>query len=131
VQETEAIMLDRFSVHPTIPAHNLDRARRFYADKLGLTPTSEATGGLVYEYQDSWFLLYPSQGAGTAQHTLMGWIVEDIEAEMRDLRGRGVVFEEYDMPGLKTVNGIASFGADRGAWFKDSEGNILGLVQFG
>jgi predicted enzyme related to lactoylglutathione lyase len=101
----------------------------FYAQKLGLTPSEEVPGGLVYECENTWFLLYPSRGAGTAEHTLMGWSVEDIEAEIADLKARGVKFEEYNLPDLKTVNSIASMGPNRAAWFKDSEGNILGLVQ--
>jgi catechol 2,3-dioxygenase-like lactoylglutathione lyase family enzyme len=122
-------MLSDYEIHSTIPAHDLDRARRFYADKLGLTPGRETPGGLVYEYGGSWFLLYPSQGAGTAQHTVAGWQVDDIETEVAELKSRGVVFEEYNLPSLKTVNGIATTPAGRAAWFKDSEGNILGLVQ--
>jgi catechol 2,3-dioxygenase-like lactoylglutathione lyase family enzyme len=122
-------MLAEKEFHGTIPASDLERARRFYAEKLALTPAREAPGGLVYECKDSWFLLYPSQGAGTGQHTLGGWVVDDIEAEVAELKARGVTFEEYDWPNLKTVNSIASIGTDRAAWFKDSEGNILGLIQ--
>src|SRR5690348_10572503 len=118
-------MLANLAVHPTIPAHDLARARQFYADKLGLSPTQETPGGLMYEYGGSWFLLYPSAGAGTAQHTLMGWTVEDIGAAVADLKANGVVFEEYDLPGFKTVNSIAQTGPNQAAWFKDSEGNIL------
>ncbi|MEW5959524.1 MAG: VOC family protein, partial [Chloroflexota bacterium] len=91
-------MLANYKIHSTIPAHDLDRARKYYADKLGLTPTKEMTGGLVYEYNGTWFLLYPSAGAGTAQHTVAGWVVNDIEAEVAELKARGVVFEEYDLP---------------------------------
>lgn len=124
-------MLAHYEIHSTIPASNLERARRFYADKLGLTPTREIPGGLMYEDQCAWFLLYPSAGAGTAEHTVAGWAVDDIESEVTHLRSRGVVFEEYDLPDLKTVNGIATMGSDRAAWFRDSEGNILGLVELG
>jgi catechol 2,3-dioxygenase-like lactoylglutathione lyase family enzyme len=124
-------MLTDYQMQATIPAHDLERARKFYAEKLGLTPSRETMGGLVYEYAGSWFLLYPSQGAGTAEHTIAGWVVDDLEAEVAELRDRGVVFEEYDMPGLKTVDGIATTGDERAAWFKDSEGNILGLGELG
>jgi catechol 2,3-dioxygenase-like lactoylglutathione lyase family enzyme len=124
-------MLANLEIHATVPAHDLERARRFYADRLGLTPARETPGGLVYEHGSSWFLLYPSAGAGTAQHTLMGWETNDIEGLVGALRARGVVFEEYDLPGLKTVNGIATTGPNRAAWFKDSAGNILGIVQLG
>ena len=123
-------MLANLHVHSTIPAGDLQRAKQFYATKLGLDPSEETPGGLVYECRDSWFLLYPSRGAGTAQHTVMGWTTENIESEVADLQARGVVFEEYDLPGLKTVNGIATTPSNRAAWFKDSEGNILGIVQF-
>jgi catechol 2,3-dioxygenase-like lactoylglutathione lyase family enzyme len=122
-------MLAQRDVHPTIPANDLERAKQFYADKLGLTASGETPGGLMYKCHDSWFILYPTQYAGTAQHTLMGWETQDIEQEVADLKARGVVFEEYDTPNLKTVDGIASIGSDRVAWFKDSEGNILGIVQ--
>lgn len=124
-------MLSDYEVHATVPAIDLERARRFYADKLGFMPSKETLGGLIYQCRDSWFLLYPSQWAGTAQHTLMGWTVDDIEAVVTELRARGVVFEEYNYPDLKTVNGIAAIGSNYAAWFKDSEGNILGVVQFG
>src|SRR5579859_8037670 len=122
-------MLANLPIHPTIPAHDLTRAKQFYAQKLGLTPSQETPGGLIYECQNAWFLLYPSQGAGTAEHTLMGWTVKDIEAEVAELKASGVVFEEYDLPGLKTIGSIANTGPTRAAWFKDSEGNLLGLVQ--
>jgi catechol 2,3-dioxygenase-like lactoylglutathione lyase family enzyme len=124
-------MLAHLHVHPTVPASDLARAKKFYAEKLGLTPEKETPGGLVYECDNSWFVLYPSSGAGTAQHTIIGWTVNNIEAEVSELRARGVVFEDYDMPGLKTINGIADTSPTRAAWFKDSEGNLLGLVQFG
>lgn len=124
-------MLANFQMHSTIPAQDLGRAKKYYADRLGLTPARETPGGLVYEYKGAWFLLYPSPGAGTARHTVAGWAIDDIEAEVAELKARGVVFEEYDLPSLKTVNSIATTGPNRAAWFKDSEGNILGLVQLG
>jgi len=123
-------MLANLEIHATIPARDLARAKQFYAEKLGLTPASETPGGLIYRCRDSWFLLYPGQG-GTAPHTLAGWAVDDIDAEVAELKARGVVFEDYDLPGLKTVDGIATTGPNRAAWLKDSEGNILGLVQLG
>ena len=123
-------MLRDHPLHATIPATDLDRARAFYADKLGLTPSGEDPGGLLYELPGgSWFRLFPTPYAGTAQHTLAGWNVDDIDKEVAGLRASGVVFEEYDTPQLKTVDGIATMPGGRAAWFKDSEGNILGLVQ--
>jgi len=122
-------VLKDLHVHATVAASDLDRARRFYEEKLGLTPAREEPGGLIYEQKDSWFLLYPSRGAGTAQHTVMGFTTDDIEREVADLKARGEVFEEYDFPGLKTENSIARTGSVCSAWFKDTEGNILGLAS--
>jgi catechol 2,3-dioxygenase-like lactoylglutathione lyase family enzyme len=124
-------MLAELEIHATIPASDLARARKFYQEKLGLSPAEEAPGGagLIYRCYNSWFLLYPSPHAGTASHTQMGWETDDIEQEVAALKARGVVFEEYDTPNLKTVAGIATAGPIRAAWFKDSEGNLLGLVQ--
>jgi catechol 2,3-dioxygenase-like lactoylglutathione lyase family enzyme len=123
-------MLANLEIHATIPASDLARAKQFYSEKLGLTAI-ETPGGLIYQCRDSWFLVFPTRGAGTAPHTLAGWATDDLEAEVAELKARGVVFEEYDLPGLKTVDGIATTGPNRAAWFKDSEGNILGLVQLG
>ena len=75
------------------------------------------------------FVIYPSPNAGKSPNTCMGFATDDIEAEVRDLRARGVVFEDYDYPTLKTVEGIATVGPTRSAWFRDSEGNIIGVVQ--
>jgi hypothetical protein len=89
----------------------------------------EDPGGIIYRSGDSYFSLYPTEFAGTAQHTLGTFTVRDVDAAVADLRGRGVRFEDYDLPGIKTVNGIAELGGIRGAWFKDPEGNILSVVQ--
>jgi catechol 2,3-dioxygenase-like lactoylglutathione lyase family enzyme len=122
-------MLKNYDIRTTIPVRDMQRARSFYAEKLGLRPTQEAPDGVIYQLKGSQFALYRSAGAGTAQHTIAGWTVEDIEAEVGELRAQGVVFEEYDLPNLKTVNGIAAIGPSRAAWFRDSEGNILGIMQ--
>ena len=118
-------------VMATIPAQNLDRARQYYANTLGLTPAVEqsSAGVLFVCGEDSWFLLYETQFAGTAGHTLASFVVDDIEAHVADLQSRGVVFEEYDFPGLKTENGIASMDNGRSAWFHDSENNILAVTE--
>jgi len=124
-------MLSKLAIHATIPATDIDRAKKFYSDKLGFAPSSETPGGITYKCKDGWFLLYPTQFAGTAQHTLAGWETDNIEKEVAELRSRGVKFEEYNYPNLKTVNGIATMGPNKAAWFKDSEGNILGITQMG
>jgi catechol 2,3-dioxygenase-like lactoylglutathione lyase family enzyme len=118
-----------WSFGATIPAKDLDRTRRFYEDVLGAQAVTEDPGGIIYRSGDSYFSLYPTEFAGTAQHTLGAFMVRDVEATVADLRGKGVTFEDYDQPGLKTVNGIADLGGIRGAWFKDPEGNILSVVQ--
>jgi catechol 2,3-dioxygenase-like lactoylglutathione lyase family enzyme len=120
-----------------LPAKDLDRARAFYAEKLGLEPVEQREGGLRYVCAAGEFAIFASAGGSSGTHTQMGWEVEDIQATVRELRRRGVVFEEYDLPGLKTVDGIAEIRGnypskgtgERGAWFRDSEGNLLGIGQ--
>ena len=118
-----------WSLGTTIPAKDLEGTRRFYEDVLGAQAIMEDPGGIIYQSGDSFFSLYPTEFAGTAQHTVGAFMVRDVEAAVADLRGKGVTFEEYDLPGLKTVNGIAELGGTKGAWFKDPEGNILSVVQ--
>jgi catechol 2,3-dioxygenase-like lactoylglutathione lyase family enzyme len=116
--------------YPTLPASDLNRARTFYREKLGLEPTQETPAALFYTGgEGSRFILFPSQGKASGSHTQIGWQVPDIHAEVAQLKARGVVFEEYDFPGLKTVNSVAETGPVKAAWFKDSEGNLLGLAQ--
>ena len=121
-----------------LPAQDLQRARRFYAEKLGLEPVDERPGGLLYRCAGGEFALFESTGRASGEHTQIGWEVDDIEATVAELRRRGVVFEDVDVPGLRTVDGIAevagnypSKGAvgERAAWFRDSEGNLLGIGQ--
>jgi catechol 2,3-dioxygenase-like lactoylglutathione lyase family enzyme len=124
-------MLDQFDCVATIAAGDIQRAKDWYRDKLGLTPSEDLPdGSAYYKSGNTQFYLFATSFAGTAQNTVMAWEVDDIEKMVEELRGRGVVFEEYDFPGLKTENGIATLeGVERGAWFKDSEGNILSLGE--
>jgi catechol 2,3-dioxygenase-like lactoylglutathione lyase family enzyme len=123
-------MLKNARIVPYIPVANVARARKFYEEKIGLVAKEEYAGGVVYECGDgSWVFMYPSAGAGTSRASTAFWAVNDVVAEVAALRKKGVVFEEYDMPGLKTVNGIATGGGAKTAWFKDSEGNILAISQ--
>jgi catechol 2,3-dioxygenase-like lactoylglutathione lyase family enzyme len=122
-------MLQNAVVHPVVPAADLTRAKAFYKDKLGLTPAMESEGGVVYLCRGSWFVLFPSMGAGTAQSTAVEFLVDNLDAEMAELRSRGVVFEEYDYPEFKTVNGVAEHPEGKSAWFKDSEGNTVAVTQ--
>ena len=130
--------LKRGRVATRLPAQDLDRARRFYSEKLGLEPSEERPGGLLYEAAEGVFALFESNGASTGEFTQMGWDVDDIEATVAELKRRGVVLEDVDAPGLKTVEGIADVEGnypskggkgERAAWFRDSEGNMLGLGQ--
>jgi catechol 2,3-dioxygenase-like lactoylglutathione lyase family enzyme len=131
------MMLADSQVATRLPAKDLARARRFYSEKLGLEPVEERPGGLRYRCGGTDFALFESAGAASGTHTQMGWEVADIEAIVAALKARGVVFEEYDLPGLETVNGIAEIEGnyaskgigERGAWFRDSEGNLLGIGQ--
>src|SRR5215208_4820771 len=130
-------MLNNGRVATRLPAQDLERARAFYSEKLGLEPVEGREGGLRYVCAAGEFALFESAGTASGDHTQMGWEVDDIEATVRELRRRGVVFEKYDFPGLKTVDGIADIegnypskgSAERGAWFRDSEGNMLGIGQ--
>ncbi|MDQ2844514.1 MAG: VOC family protein [Acidobacteriota bacterium] len=131
-------MLKHSDVAARLPAQDLERAKAFYAEKLGLIPVEERPGGLRYQCGNGWFSLFESSGRPAGSHTQMGWEVEDLDATVADLRARGVAFEQYDGSGLKTINDIAqvqgnypsrgSLG-ERAAWFRDSEGNLLGIGQ--
>jgi catechol 2,3-dioxygenase-like lactoylglutathione lyase family enzyme len=123
------VVFEKSDVYATIPAQDLERAKAFYADKLGLKPSEERPEGLRYQLGSGAFLLFESTGAASGDHTQLGWDVDDVEATVEELRGRGVVFEEYDLPGFKTVDGIAEIAGEKGAWFKDSEGNLLAIGQ--
>jgi catechol 2,3-dioxygenase-like lactoylglutathione lyase family enzyme len=123
-------VLKNAPITPYIPVADVSRARRFYEGTLGLVPKEEYAGGVIYECgRGTLFFMYPSAGAGTSKASYAFWTVEDIEGEVADLKRRGVVFEEYNMPGLKTENSIATGGGARTAWFRDSEGNILAVSQ--
>jgi predicted enzyme related to lactoylglutathione lyase len=123
-------MLKNAPIVPYIPARDVTRARRFYEEKVGLVPREEIAGGVVYECgSQSWVFLYPTPNGGTSKASQLFWQVKDVEAEVAELKAKGVVFEEYDMPGLKTVNGIMTAGTNKAAWFTDTEGNILAIIQ--
>ena len=122
-------MLNNSQVTANIPASDLERARRFYADTLGLTPAEENPGGLLYKTAGGTvFFLYETEYAGQAGHTIAQFHVADVGTEVEDLRAKGVTFEHYDLPGMTWDGDVAAMG-DMGhaAWFKDSEANILCL----
>ncbi len=115
----------------TIPASDIERAKKWYAETLGFKPKYHDASGVQYIAGDGTeFSIYPSQYAGTNQATAMAFVAKDLSVEMKELKSRGVIFEQYDIPGVKTSEGIAEFApGERGAWFKDSEGNILALFE--
>ena len=117
-------------VHASLAVTDLERARKWYADKLGWQPTREAQGLLVYQVMGSDFTLFETPNAGTAKNTVMNWNVPDVTPEAARLRANGVVFEDYDFGEYKTTDGImADPEGGKSAWFKDSEGNIIGLTS--
>jgi predicted enzyme related to lactoylglutathione lyase len=122
-------MLQDKPMYAYIPAKDVTRARSFYEQRLGLVPKDVSEGGVVYECAGrTACFLYPTPNAGTSQASQAFWQVDDIEREVSELSARGVVFEAYDMPGQQS-NGIVTDGGAKAAWFKDSEGNILAVVQ--
>jgi catechol 2,3-dioxygenase-like lactoylglutathione lyase family enzyme len=123
-------MLSNLSVGAVLPVKDMSRARAYYSEKLGLEPAEETEGGVMYRMQDgTGFMLYETENAGSAKNTAMCWTAKDLDAEMSELRGRGVTFEDYNFPGLKTEDGVATMGNERSAWFIDSEGTILCIAQ--
>jgi catechol 2,3-dioxygenase-like lactoylglutathione lyase family enzyme len=124
-------MLKERDIIAVLPAKDIGRAQGFYRDVLGLEPSEVLDDeNVIYRCGNGTsFLLYLTDNAGTAKNTQMGWGSDNLEKDVEDLRGRGLVFEEYDFPGLKTENGIATTTAGKAAWFLDSEGNILNLFQ--
>jgi catechol 2,3-dioxygenase-like lactoylglutathione lyase family enzyme len=124
-------MLSERRCHTTLPVTDLDKGRAFYEGVLGFKPFEVNPVAVLYDAgEGTKFAVTRSSGKAAGTHTQMGFTVTDIEAEVADLKRRGVVFEEYDYPTLKTEGGIAKTGAGRAAWFLDPEGNMIGLVQF-
>jgi catechol 2,3-dioxygenase-like lactoylglutathione lyase family enzyme len=123
-------MLKDQQVGAILPAADISRARNFYRDKLGLEPENpDDDDNLRYKCgSGTSFFVYQTPNAGTAKNTQIGWMVDDLPASVAELRGKGVVFEDYDFPGLKTEDGVATMpDGSAAAWFLDTEGNILSL----
>jgi len=126
----EVDMLQKSPLYAYIPAKDVARARKFYENTLGLKAKEEYAGGVVYEFgKGTVCFLYPTSNAGTSRASQAFWQVDDVEREVAELKARGVVFEEYDIPGVKMRNSIAAAGGAKTAWFKDSEENILAVSQ--
>ena len=123
-------MLQDFPMYSYIPARDLARARQFYEGKVGLRPKQETNGGVVYEFAGGTAaFLYPTPNAGTSQASQAFWSVTDVDGLIVKLKAKGVVFETYDIPGKKSPQGAITAGGAKAAWFKDSEGNIMALIE--
>ena len=126
-------MLQKFPMYAYIPAKDMARARQFYETQVGLKAKREIAGGVVYEFgKNTSCFMYPTPNAGTNAASQAFWQVDDVEREVAELKSRGVKFEDYDTPQMKTVNGVMTApDGGKAAWFKDSEGNIMALIQGG
>jgi len=122
-------MLQDASMYAYIPVKDVDRAREFYEQKLGFKPREVTADGVIYEFgRGTACFLYPTPNAGTSRASQAFWQVEDIEREVAELTARGVKFEQYDMPDVDE-KGISTGGGAKAAWFKDTEGNIMAVIQ--
>lgn len=123
-------MLHAFPMYAYIPARDMARARKFYEGTVGLKPKMEINGGVVYEFAGGTAcFLYTTPNAGTSQASQAFWDVKDVDKLIGDLKARGVKFEDYDMPGERSPAGAVIAGGAKAAWFKDSEGNIMALIE--
>lgn len=126
-------MIDEHAAYAALPAQDMDRARAFWEGTVGVKVRRVMPGGILYDTAGgSGFFIFSSHGSASGSHTQVSFWVTDIEKEVALLQERGVEFEEYDLPALKTVDGIAEMGDGAGlaAWFKDSEGNLVGMFQY-
>jgi catechol 2,3-dioxygenase-like lactoylglutathione lyase family enzyme len=119
------MMLGDVTVHPVLAVNDMEAARNFYEQTLGLKKINEDPGGIYYESGQSKVLVYESQYAGTNQATAAGWEVDDVEATVESLRQKGVTFERYDIPGMTRDGDVHTMDNVKAAWFKDPAGNIL------
>lgn len=123
-------MLANTAVTTMLPVIDMARARAFYEGRLGLVPGGlRPDGKFVYRVGGSTLALFPKPEGTKAEHTAISFQVPDIAAAIAALKRAGVVFEDYDFPGLKTVEHVCVLGAEKAAWFKDSEGNFLCLHE--
>jgi predicted enzyme related to lactoylglutathione lyase len=126
----EPTVLQQAPIYAYIPVKDLARARKFYEEKLGFANGHVQQAGVHYDCDGGTaFFMYVSENAGTNKASQAFWMVLDVRAEVAELRARGVVFEHYDSPNFRTVDGIATGGGAMSAWFKDTEGNTLAIVQ--
>lgn len=123
-------MLSRSQITATIPSTDISKTKDFYTKKIGLSLVSEEEGMLMLEAEDKSRLLAYERPPAKSEHTLVTFLVNDIEKEVEELTAKGVVFEQYDSDWIKTdERGIAEFEGQKAAWFKDPDQNILGIAQ--
>jgi catechol 2,3-dioxygenase-like lactoylglutathione lyase family enzyme len=124
-------MFDKMMATAVLAASDLDRAKAWWHDVLGRDPVYEEPEGeaVFYDIGGTGVMVYRSDFAGTAKNTVLNLMTDDLDRDMTMLRTHGVMFHDYDMPGLKTVDGVAELGDERSAWFSDSEGNIFAIAQ--
>ncbi|HEY0830136.1 MAG TPA: VOC family protein [Candidatus Dormibacteraeota bacterium] len=124
-------MLKIKSSGTALPAQDIKRARQFYEQKLGLKPGMEQPdGGVMYATGETGFLVFPSRGKASGDHTQMALEVEDVAIAVRELKSAGVKLEEYDLPNFKSHDGVVDMpDGEKGAWFKDTEGNLIALAS--
>ena len=122
-------MLESATAYATLPAIDMARATQFYTETVGAVPGASREGGSFFTLGNCAFMIYPTPNPKRGGHTQMTLRVRDARASVAELRSHGVIFEEYDLPGLKTVEGIADTGGASAAWFKDTEGNTIGVLQ--
>ncbi|MBB5869723.1 catechol 2,3-dioxygenase-like lactoylglutathione lyase family enzyme [Allocatelliglobosispora scoriae] len=114
----------------TLPASDLARAKDFYARNLGLKPVKETDAGLVFECGDnSRILLFPSTGRASGDHTQAVFEVADVSGEVATMKANGITFEEFDLPGMRTEDGVVTMEGVESAFFHDSEGNLICISQ--
>ncbi len=125
-------MLHQRRAHATLPVSDLAAARDFWEDRLGFVPLEEYPTAVLYAGAGgSVFAISRASARSTGGNTQMAFTVPDIGAEVAELMGLGIAFDTYDMPGLRTVDGIAEVGGNRVAWFRDPDGNVIGVIEFG
>ena len=122
-------MLRKSDVTPMIAVKDLDRARKFYEETLGLKEVDDFGEGFMLKSGDTKFSVYRSEFAGTNKATALTFDVDDIDEEVRDLKGKGISFEQYDVPGLERRGDVFVAEGMKTAWFKDPDGNILSLME--
>ncbi|MEV1129811.1 VOC family protein [Agromyces sp. NPDC049794] len=124
-------MFEKLMATAVLPASDIGRARNWWHEVFGREPAYEDTEGeaLFYDIGGTMLMVYRTDFAGTAQNTAFNLVTDDLDRDMTALRTHGVMFHDYDLPGLKTEDGVAELGEERGAWFSDSEGNIIAIAE--